>query len=75
MSFFAVQVRTGSEIAVKKMLKDVLDQSGDDAVTSIYALETYTQTAHPLDIGELSAADLTNHLYVQRLQENLSNLR
>ena len=75
MSFFAVQVRTGSEIAVKKMLKDVLNQSGDDTVTSIYALETYTQTTHPLDISELSAADLTNHLYVQRLQENLSNLR
>src|SRR5699024_3845380 len=75
MAFFAVQVRTGSEIAVKKMLKDVLNQSGDDTVTSIYALETYTQTTHPLDISELSAADLTNHLYVQRLQENLSNLR
>ncbi|QKY69439.1 transcription termination/antitermination NusG family protein [Lentibacillus sp. CBA3610] len=73
MAFFAVQVSTGSEIAVKEMLKDVLHQSGDDTVTSIYALETYTRTAHPLD--DLTTTDITNHLYVQRLQENLSNLR
>ncbi|WP_067730183.1 transcription termination/antitermination NusG family protein [Oceanobacillus damuensis] len=79
MSFFAVQVRTGSEIAVKTMLNDRLIQSGMDAVTSIFALETYTQIANSkndqLDVSRLTGSDISNHLYIQRLQTNLSNLR
>ncbi|MFC2947559.1 transcription termination/antitermination NusG family protein [Virgibacillus sediminis] len=75
MSFFAVQVRTGSEIAVKKMLGDLLTRLGDDAVKAIYALETFTQTGKEMDISELTDTDISNHLFVQRIQASLSNLR
>ncbi|MFC3041626.1 transcription termination/antitermination NusG family protein [Virgibacillus xinjiangensis] len=75
MSFFAVQVRTGSEIAVKKMLGDLLKRSGDDAVKAIYALETFTQTGTEMDFNELTDTDISNHLFVQRIQASLSNLR
>ncbi|GAB3051197.1 transcription termination/antitermination NusG family protein [Virgibacillus ainsalahensis] len=75
MSFFAVQVVSGSEIAVKEMLGKHLMRSGDNEIKSIYALETYTQTANELDFSELTEADITSYLNVQRLQTNLSNLR
>ncbi|TMN20951.1 transcription termination/antitermination NusG family protein [Lentibacillus cibarius] len=79
MSYFAIQVRTGSEIEVKEMMTELLSRTGYQGVQSIYAMETYTEIVsaktdqlHP---HELTSSDISDHLYSQRLQVSLSNLR
>src|SRR5699024_7380398 len=46
---------------------------------TIYALESYTQIVNEntnhLDLTALSSTDIDDHLFIQRLQANLSNLR
>ncbi|ALX47698.1 transcription termination/antitermination NusG family protein [Lentibacillus amyloliquefaciens] len=79
MSFFAVQVCSGSETEVKKMLQDVLFEKRENMIGAIYALESYTQIVNEntnhLDLTALSSTDIDDHLFIQRLQANLSNLR
>ncbi|OZU89021.1 hypothetical protein CIL03_08365 [Virgibacillus indicus] len=79
MTFFAVQVHTGSEIVVKEMLEKVLQQSRETSIKAIYAMESYTQVVKDnidsIDCKNITLEEITSHLYAQRLQNSLSNLR
>ncbi|MFC5591711.1 transcription termination/antitermination NusG family protein [Sporosarcina soli] len=79
MAFFVIQVRTGAEIEAKEMLKNVLLRSGDLMVKAIYAMETFTEIIREdntsIDLSALNTGDITDHLYVKRIQAGLNNLR
>lgn len=79
MAYFVIQVRTGAEIEVKEILKTVLLRSGDSMVKAIYAMETYTEIIREdntsFDLSPLDTEDITDHLYVKRIQAGLNNLR
>ncbi|MCM3638284.1 hypothetical protein M3152_11155 [Sporosarcina luteola] len=79
MAYFVVQVRSGKEIEVKEMLKAALHRTGDSMVKAIYAMETFTEIVrNEIDMCDLSALkteDISDHLYVKRIQADLSNLR
>lgn len=79
MAYFVIQVRTGAEIEVKEILKTVLLRSGDSMVKAIYAMETYAEIIREdntyVDLSPLDTEDITDHLYVKRIQAGLNNLR
>lgn len=79
MAYFVIQVRSGKEIEAKEMLKSVLLRSGDSMVKTIYAMETFTEIVRmddaSVDLSELKTEDISDHLYVKRIQAGLSNLR
>lgn len=79
MAYFVIQVRSGKEIEAKEMLKSVLLRSGDSMVKTIYAMETFTEIVRmddaSVDLSELKTEDISDHLYVKRIQVGLSNLR
>lgn len=79
MTYFVVQVRSGSEIDVKEMLNTVLNRAGDSMVKTIYAMETFTEIIRDndcaVDLSELNSNDISEHLYVKRIQAGLNNLR
>ncbi len=79
MTYFVVQVRSGSEIEVKEMLNTVLNRAGDSMVKTIYAMETFTEIIRDndcaVDLSELNSNDISEHLYVKRIQAGLTNLR
>jgi len=79
MTFFVVQVRSGAEIEVKEMLNSVLNRAGDSMVKAIYAMETFTEIIRDntttVDLSELNTNDISEHLYVKRIQAGLNNLR
>ncbi|MFS0574959.1 transcription termination/antitermination NusG family protein [Sporosarcina sp. 179-K 3D1 HS] len=79
MAFFVVQVRTGVEIEAKEMLKTFLHRSGDSMVKAIYAMETFTEIIREdhtsVDLSALNMEDITDHLYVKRIQAGLNSLR
>jgi len=79
MTYFVVQVRSGAEIEVKEMLNTVLNRAGDSMVKALYAMETFTEIIRDdniaVDLSELNANDISEHLYVKRIQAGLNNLR
>ncbi|QUW23416.1 hypothetical protein JSQ81_07795 [Sporosarcina sp. Marseille-Q4063] len=79
MTYFVVQVRSGTEIEVKDMLNNVLNRVGDSMVKAIYAMETFTEIIRDgntaVDLSELNSEDISEHLYVKRIQAGLNNLR
>ncbi|PID03803.1 hypothetical protein CSV67_03955 [Sporosarcina sp. P2] len=79
MAYFVVQVRSGAEIEVKEMLNTVLNRVGDSMVKAIYAMETFTEIIREdntaVDLSELNSDDISEHLYVKRIQAALNNLR
>lgn len=79
MTFFAIQVQTGKEIFVKSFLEEILQQNGETSVKSIYAMESYTQVVNnrtdSIDLTNITSEEITSHLYAQRLQSSLNNLR
>lgn len=79
MTYFVVQVRSGAEIEVKEMLNTVLNSAGDSIVKAIYAMETFTEIIRDgntaVDLSELNTNDISEHLYVKRIQAGLNNLR
>ncbi|WP_203249280.1 transcription termination/antitermination NusG family protein [Sporosarcina beigongshangi] len=79
MTYFVVQVRSGAEIEVKEMLNTVLNRAGDSMVKAIYAMETFTEIIRDdntaVDLSELNTNDISEHLYVKRIQAGLNNLR
>lgn len=79
MTYFVVQVRSGAEIEVKEMLNTVLNRAGDSMVKAIYAMETFTEIIRDdntaVDLSELNTSDISEHLYVKRIQAGLNNLR
>lgn len=79
MAYFVVQVRSGKEIEVKEMLKSVLLKTADSMVKAIYAMETFTEVIRmdntSVDLSGLNMEDISDHLYVKRIQAGLNNLR
>lgn len=79
MAYFVIQVRTGAEIEAKEMLKSVLLRSSDSMVKAIYAMETFTEIIRmdntSVDLSALNNEDISDHLYVKRIQAGLNNLR
>ena len=79
MAYFVIQVRSGKEIEAKEMLKSVLLKFGDSMVKTIYAMETFTEIVRmddsSVDLSELKTEDISDHLYVKRIQSGLTNLR
>ncbi|MFS0689033.1 transcription termination/antitermination NusG family protein [Sporosarcina sp. 179-K 8C2 HS] len=79
MAYFVVQVRSGKEIEVKEMLKAVLLRTGESMVKAIYAMETFTEIVRNehdmIDLSALKTEDISDHLYMKRIQAGLSNLR
>jgi transcription antitermination factor NusG len=79
MTYFVVQVRSGTEIEVKDMLNNALNRVGDSMVKAIYAMETFTEIIRDgntaVDLSELNSEDISEHLYVKRIQAGLNNLR
>lgn len=79
MAYFVVQVRSGKEIEVKEMLKAVLLRTGESMVKAIYAMETFTEVVRNehdmIDLSALQTEDISDHLYMKRIQAGLSNLR
>lgn len=78
-SFFVVQVRTGSELEAKEMLKTVLDRAGNYDVRAIYAMETYTEVINVANtVSEITALDeyeISDYLHIKRIQSFITNLR
>lgn len=79
MAYFVIQVRTGAEIEAKEILKTVLHRSGDSMVKAIYAMETFIEIIREdntsVDLSALDKEDISDHLYVKRIQAGLNNLR
>lgn len=78
-SFFVVQVRTGSELEAKEMLKAVLDRASNYDVRAIYAMETYTEVINVANaVSEITALDeyeISDYLHIKRIQSFITNLR
>lgn len=79
-AFFAIQVRTGSEIKAKEMLSFVLRKEQYPHVKGIYALETFTEVINEnskLDeVGtELSNEEIETDLRKKELRSLITNKR
>jgi hypothetical protein len=74
---YAVQVRTGSEIKAKEMLKRVLSNANDQFVEKIFALETKTLLGNNLvDTSDVvTEEDIRNHLVKEELNSYVTNKR
>lgn len=77
MSFFVIQVRSGTEIKTRELLYRALEQKDCNEVKAVYAIDSYTEINEQKEYVErlLEESSVYNNLHTKRIKALLITLR